>query len=458
MKKAALLFTLVVLTTAAAGCGKKPSFNYTFKYQKDPAVKELLNISPAYPAATFVVFSDPHYHDASLGTRGAAFEKYLADDRKLLRLSGELLDAGIAMMGAEQADFIIVAGDLTKDGERINHEKVKAKLDILAKRMKKIYVVPGNHDIRNGDAVRYRGDAVEPVDSIGPEDFRTIYASYGYTGPIAADKSSLSYVVEPVKGLWVLALDSCLWRDNKPGKHAHTGGEFSTATLQWLEDVLMKAKKEKKSLMAFMHHGVLEHYPTNEKFYGEYLVNHFEHIAALFAVYGVKLVFTGHFHAQDITMKKDGAGRFVFDIETGSFVTFPCPYRVVTIGPGQTARVESRFISSIASMKKGFRKHADDYVFNGTIKLADDALQGYKVAAKDRKLLSPEISRAYVVHLTGDEKKPANMLTTGSLGLMGKIALWFQGKLIEGWYTDLPPADNNITIDLNTGVVIQPGG
>lgn len=451
MKKLTVLCTLFLLTVSFAAFGKKHALAYTFKYQSDPEVKELLKITPNYPATRFAVFSDTHYHDASLGTSGKAFEEYLADDRKLLKQSGELLDEGIRMIGAEKPDFILVPGDLTKDGEKINHQRMRQKLGILAKSVRKIYVVPGNHDIMNGHAKRYNGDKVEPAETIASEDFRTIYAAYGYTAPLTADKSSLSYLVEPVKGLWVLALDSCLWRKQKQGGNPITDGEFSNETLQWIEDILIRAKREKKAVIAFMHHGIMEHYPSNEKYYGAYIVNNAEETADLFAAYGVRMVFTGHFHAQDITLMKQKDGeRFVYDIETGSFVTYPCPFRVVSINKGQQARIESRVIGSIPSMRQGFRKFARDYVFGGTVGMADKALKGYKVSKKDMKVLSPMVAEAYVVHLTGDEKKPEKMFPEG-LGLMGKVVLKFQGNLIKGWYTDLPPVDGRIVIDLKTG-------
>lgn len=451
MKKTTVLFALIVFAAASLGLNAKHASAYTFRYQKDPEVKELLKTMHDYPAARFAVMSDLHYYDASLGTSGKAFEDYLADDRKLLRQSGEILDEGIKIIGAEKADFILVPGDLTKDGEKINHQSVKRKLDVLAARVRKIYVVPGNHDIMNGHAKRYRGDTTEPVDTVSSEDFRKIYAAYGYAAPVASDKASLSYVVEPVGGLWVLALDSCLWRKQKPGGNPITDGEFTNETMQWIEDILIRSKREKKAVIAFMHHGIVEHYPHNEKFYGAYIVNNAEEVAGLFAAYGVRMVFTGHFHAQDITLHRQKDGKqFVFDIETGSFVTYPCPFRVVSISKGQQARIESRFIGSIASMRQGFRQYARRYVFEGTVGMADKALKGYRVSKKDMRVVSPVVAEAYVVHLTGDEKKPEKMFPEG-LGLMGKVVMRFQGNLIKGWYTDLPPADGRIVIDLKTG-------
>ncbi|HSV98108.1 MAG TPA: metallophosphoesterase [Spirochaetota bacterium] len=448
MKQLTILFVLIALTTATVSCGKTSYF----QYQKYPEVRSLLDITPDYPAVRFVVFSDTHFHDASLGSSGAAYTKYLKDDSKLLHLSGNILDAGIARIAAERPDFVLVPGDLTKDGERINHERFRDRIKSLAKRFPKIYVVPGNHDINNGMACRYNGDAIEPVETVTSAEFSKIYADYGYDGASAKDESSLSYVVEPAAGLWVLALDSCIYRDNKPGKHPETDGEFSEATLKWIEATLIRSKKEKKAVIAFSHHGIMEHYPYNERYYGRFVINQYERVSELFAAYGVKLVFTGHYHAQDITVKKlDTPGRFVFDIETGSFVTHPTPYRVITIDHGQKVRIESRFITSIASKREGFERYAYDYIYNGTLGMVEKALRKYRVSAKDIEAVAPDITRAYVAHLRGDEKKPEKPISASSPGLMGRVAMKFQGKLIEGWNTDLPPADNELEIDLKTG-------
>jgi len=50
--------------------------------------------------------------------------------------------------------------------------------------------------------------------------------------------------------------------------------------------------------------------------------------------------------------------------------------------------------------------------------------------------------------LAGDEIKPELMISNESLGIWGRFVLFMQQKLVEGWYTDLPPRDNQLTIDL----------
>ncbi|MFH2129416.1 MAG: hypothetical protein ABIK68_03500, partial [bacterium] len=111
----------------------------------------------------------------------------------------------------------------------------------------------------------------------------------------------------------------------------------------------------------------------------------------------------------------------------------------------------SRFIDAIPSHPEDFKTYREDYVFDGTIKLGDAALKKYMVSEKDRQRLNPQIARAYITHLRGDEVRPATILDKTELGLWGRLILALQGDLIDGWYTDLPPADNQVTIDLTDG-------
>jgi 3',5'-cyclic AMP phosphodiesterase CpdA len=108
----------------------------------------------------------------------------------------------------------------------------------------------------------------------------------------------LSYVVEPVEGLWVFGLDACRYKENQPGSHPHTDGRFSDETLEWIEAIALKGAEMNKKMIAFMHHGVLEHYKGQERFYGEYIVDDSKKVSKKFAELGINIVFTGHYHAR----------------------------------------------------------------------------------------------------------------------------------------------------------------
>ncbi len=45
---------------------------------------------------------------------------------------------------------------------------------------------------------------------------------------------------------------------------------------------------------------------------------------------GIRLIFTGHYHANDI-VDFTNEGKTLTDIETGSLVTPPSPYRIMTL-------------------------------------------------------------------------------------------------------------------------------
>ncbi|MFP4668219.1 MAG: metallophosphoesterase family protein [Desulfobacterales bacterium] len=448
-----ILWALAVVLLLLTGCGALKQPSPEFRYQKEKHAKELQDKEIEYPATEFVVMADPHYYHPSLGTSGPDFEAYMEGDRKMLTLSDEILDSAISKIRREKADFILICGDTTKDGEKINHLRFAEKIRDLHSSAK-IYVVPGNHDVANGVACRYTPEGTEPVENVSPEEFREIYSDFGYSGALQSDPSSLSYVAEPVEGLWVLALDSCLWRENEPGRHPVTDGRFSEDSLTWIEDILIKAKKKEKAVIAFMHHGLMEHYPANEKYYGEYVVDNSDTVTRLLAGYGVRLVFTGHFHAQDITAKqtKQPEGR-IFDIETGSLITYPCPYRKASISDDGVCTIESRFIESIDSMETGFRDHARQFAFKGTSGLAQSELEKHRVSEKGIQTLAPQIAEAHLAHLAGDEDPPGETLNTEGIGLMGRVVVFFQKDLVDGWWTDLRPEDNHLKIDLESGSV-----
>jgi 3',5'-cyclic AMP phosphodiesterase CpdA len=426
----------------------------TYQYESDSALRALLDKPATYPATSFIVVSDLHTYDPSLGTEGKAFEEYISADRKLLKESVELLETASGLIKNENANFVLIPGDLTKDGERASHELVAQYLKQLEASGKKIYVIPGNHDINNGWSYSYTGDTEQRVPNISPEEFVKIYGEFGYNEALFRDPNSLSYVAEPQAGLWLLALDSCRYKENVENQEPITGGKFSPQTLQWIEEMLGKAASEKKPVIAMMHHGVVEHYVGQAKNFPEYLVDDFPAISKLFAEYNVRLVFTGHYHAQDITEKSWSEGnKFLFDVETGSLVTYPCPYRVVNIDNSQKCAIRTERIQSIKSHPQGFQDYARAYLEQGITGIATKAIMGYKVDRAEAEKLAKQVAQAFAAHYAGDEKLPSEQeaIQQSGLSLPGWVVIQFRKNLVYGLWNDLPPPDNNVTLDLKTG-------
>ncbi len=402
---------------------------------------------PDYPAVRFMVFSDPHYFDSSLGSEGKALQDYLDSDRKLLKHSRELMEVALSSIIASDADFVLVPGDLTKDGEMINHRIMAGFLAEIENAGKKVFVVPGNHDINNPSAMRYSGDRTEKVETISPSEFADNYSAFGYGEAILRDANSLSYVAEPVDGLWLLGLDACRYKENPPAGHPITSGKFSPETMVWLEQVLEDARNQNKAVLTMMHHGAVEHYQDQKKLYGEYVVDGYKKVSALLAEYGARLVFTGHFHAQDITIKRFGDNRFVIDVETGSLVTWPCPVRTVSISSEQVLKVQSDFITGIPS-KPGFEEYSQKYVHDGISGIAANTLIGMKVDSTESWALSGQVADAFLAHYKGDEITPEEPFNMDGISFKGKFLIGFKKNLVKSLHSDLPPSDNILEISL----------
>ncbi|OGN88235.1 MAG: hypothetical protein A2Z74_00290 [Chloroflexi bacterium RBG_13_46_9] len=447
----ALLSVLLLINLpACSAVSKEPDF----KYKSDASIAALIESNNIpYPATNFIVFSDTHILSPELGT-GEALEKYLSEDRKLLRESTKIMDSLSESIKQEAGDFVIVTGDLTKDGEKVSHELMASYLNQIEKSGKQVYVVPGNHDILNPHAVRYEGDSSIPVPSVTPEQFAEIYGDFGFDEALYRDSDSLSYVVEPKSGLWLLALDACRYKENPGREDPVTDGAFSPKTLNWIEEMLIKARQQHKPVVVCMHHNVAEHYKGQEKYFSEYIVDNYVEVSRLFSAYGVRLVFTGHYHAQDITMVRfPGENQFLLDIETGSLVTYPCPYRLVQITAGQNLVVRSKNVTKIDGVTD-FEKYARDYIQSGIVTIALNTLEDYGVKSSAAEILAKQVGAAFSAHYAGDEKlSPGqSVLTSKGTGFMGWVVVLIRKAMITELWQDLYPPDNNVVINLETGI------
>jgi 3',5'-cyclic AMP phosphodiesterase CpdA len=451
---AALALVAVIATVVMLNRRPPPPPAPTFRYESDAAIRTILaQPAPAYPTLRFAVLSDPHLYDAALGTSGAAFEEYLSNDRKLLAESPALLETALAALSKEDIQFLLIPGDLTKDGERASHELMARYLAQFEAAGKQVYVIPGNHDVRNGKSERYGAEGAVRVPNISADDFARVYSPFGYAQAIRRDAASLSYVTEPVEGLWLLALDSCLYRENVEDHDPITNGRFSAATLQWLEEVLLEAARAGTPVLAVEHHNVLEHYQGQDKEFGDYLVDDHAAIARLLAAYHVRVIFTGHYHAQDVTEAREPDDTFLFDVETGSLVTYPCPYRVVSISAAQEMTIRSQDITAIPQRTTGFPAYAREAAFRGVAEIASRTIQGYHVGKAEADGLAAQVADAFMAHYAGDEALPPGVepIRTRGLSPMAWLVVNNRKALVQSLWRDLSPPDNNVTLDLRTG-------
>ncbi len=421
--------------------------------------------SPSATSAQFAVFSDPHLFDtAQLCPSGGCststeFQTYLAGDRKMLVESAEILDSVISDLNTRQLDFVIVSGDLTKDGELVDHQLMASKLAALKAAGKKVFVIPGNHDIYNPHAVSYKTSPTVPVTYTSPNDFKQIYADYGYKEAIFTDANSLSYIAEPVKGVWLFALDSCQYDTNIADNDPKTAGAFKQATLNWILDRLKDAKQQGKTVIGMMHHGILEHYTGQTVLFPDYVLTNYATVSKALSDNGLNVMFTGHFHANDITLK-DFSSSVLHDIETGSTVSAPSPYRIVNFDiANKKLAITTAKVTSIPSHLTDFVTYSQQYMRDGLTTLTPYQLaqtfgltyQQVMALIQAGTIPLDMIVNGFIAHYAGDEAPDTSTQQTYLTMMQSTDTLTKSlGQALYGIWTDLPPADNNVTITMNS--------
>jgi len=395
------------------------------------------------------VISDPHFYDSSLGTSGSAFEAYLNQDRKMLAESEAIFKAALGMIQEQRPSILFIPGDLTKDGEKINHEKMVQYLTDLEKTGVAVYVVPGNHDIMNPDAEKFDGANVLPVPSISPEEFAALYADFGYHEAVARDSHSLSYVTEPVPGIWLFGIDACQYKKNTATSPV-TSGSLSTETMAWLLGKLQEARQNGKVAMGMIHHGLLEHFIGQKTFFSEYVLDDYLTVSQQLAQAGLQMVFTGHFHAQDITMMTWPDGSTLYDVETGSLLSYPVPVRTLVLQPDLTVQITSQNVQSIDynTGGKAFPQYAMEFLTAGVLQLATAILTappeqgGYGIPAQQAALVAPSIADALIAHYSGNEIMTSQIQALiNTFMTSGDQNMTLLGTALTAIWTDLPPDD-----------------
>lgn len=394
------------------------------------------------------VVSDIHYMAASLlknnAASGAAFQTYLDQDPKLIQFSDPIFRKCIAQVLSDKPDILFIPGDLTKDGEKVSHQDLVKLLKQFDQAHVKVFVVPGNHDVNNPESVQYNGDNASPAPTITAAEFASFYSGYGYANAISRDPHSLSYVSQVTPGLWIMGLDACEYELNK--NVAIVGGRIKPETKQWALNWMAEAKKRHVVLFGMMHHGLVEHYTGQNLLDPGYVIDDYENVAHDFMMAGLSFMFTGHYHANDITSRTEG-DKILYDIETGSMVTAPIPYRIITIR-GTTMDIRTEYVKNITKALPGGLNLADyahkflSAHLDGTIGYAISN-PPYSLPVKLVGMGTPLLRNGFLAHFAGDEKiTPREQAKVDAFGQYVPPL----GNAINSLWTDLAPADNNLQL------------
>lgn len=298
-----------------------PAFSQNGSGQKEGKEPE----EPPYEPPYFIIASDLHYQSPLMTDFGEAFQNFVRnDDGKVVEYVDSITDAFLAEAAEKQPDALILSGDLTQNGEKVNHEELAKKLRLLESQGVPVVVIPGNHDINHPSAASFEGTEKKKADNINAEEFYSIYREFGYDEAMDRDENSLSYIYQADERYWLMMLDSCQYDpENK------IGGRIRKETLLWMEKWLERAREEQVMVIPVAHHNLLKEstlYPE------DCTLENAVQVIDLLEQYGLPVYISGHLHLQRV--KKHGNGGpsqaeesyGIYEIVSDSMVIPPCQY------------------------------------------------------------------------------------------------------------------------------------
>lgn len=384
------------------------------------------------------VITDMHYLSEKLMDGGYAVDDYVFVSGRNIKDTPAVLDKVLDDYLHSNIDVLLVCGDMTKDGEKQSHIDFAEKLKPLQDKGVRVFVIPGNHDINMPNAVEYKGNKTFPVPNVSPDEFSDIYAACGYKGALKYDASSLSYVAALNSKTWLLAIDAARYTVGPSST-----GRILPETEKWITDVLDEARAKGIQVIGMMHWGLTEHIMYQSMVFGDYLVTDWQRLRSLFADKGMKAVFTGHFHASDITAFTSDGGNTIYDIETGTLSAYPYAYRFVELD-AQGMDIATRNVTSVpanprlAADSKELMRKLTNRLAEGKLKKINPDLTA-EVSARFAEVLA----QIFILHAYGDEQADDHLKQ-----LMENLALALGNSAedMDEIQLDFPPADNNVKI------------
>lgn len=279
---------------------------------------------------SFWVISDTHLIADSLHDHGQAFSQMQKTSQgKDLYYQETALSAFVRMAQKKKPAAIIVTGDVTFNGERVSAEKFAEIFKPLEETQ--LLVLPGNHDIYDGWAREFRGKKQYYAGQISPRMWRNIFKT-SYKNAVSVDDKSLAYSVQLNPNYLLILADSNEYGKEESTTAPATAGFLGREQRRWIKAQLQYASENNLQVIFCMHHNLYAHNPAVNK---GYVVDDYRELRKLLAQYNVKLVFSGHIHAQNIMLPQDPCP--ATEVVTASFCSNDQGYGVVKVSPKEVS-------------------------------------------------------------------------------------------------------------------------
>lgn len=325
--------------------------------------------------------TDTHYYPLNYCYNGnvadTSYEAQIRTGKKLVAESSAFNVQALEEIVAQNPDYLLVTGDLTSDGEIQAHIEMSNLLRQLQNKIREngktsfqVFVTIGNHDVYNLSAKHYRNsgmntrcehlttryDITKLYSSLGypdlsNEEIEAYYATlndifyddlpydgifinsttannvnieYQYIdtdklGNLDYENGEISYIAYCPNDYVVLAIDEEI---SDAVVHHYGGGLFYDNTKDYILSKQSEDKFQDKSLLGIMHHNVVPHFESEDTLLKDFTIYGWKETTDFFADLGIRYMFTGHMHSNDIATHSSFNGNIINDIETSSTISY----------------------------------------------------------------------------------------------------------------------------------------
>jgi predicted MPP superfamily phosphohydrolase len=228
--------------------------------------------------------------------------------------------------------------------------------------------------------LNYEGYSFEQALQNSPiEKRRYLEQSSGWMIPDA------SYVVEPVAGIWLLALDGNVYShggdtsalDSSDWKGSSIGFNLASKAkrhqLDWIKSISDEAKRRDKMLISFSHYPLVDfHDGASEDM--KSLFGESKHqlvrvpnadVSQLYADAGIRLHFAGHMHINDTGILQVENENRLINIQVPSLAAFPPAYKIMSLLDSQTITIQTQTLKSVKDFDELFDLYQMEHAWLG---------------------------------------------------------------------------------------------
>ena len=320
---------------------------------------------------SLAIIADLHHFSETLTDGGLAYRLRASSDQKCLAESGAIIDAAFEQIAQSDCDAVLIAGDLSNDGEKVCHDEILKKLRKLQEK-KPVYLVYSTHDwCCNGDAKRYEGDkSFKDVDTVTADYLRHFYKDFGENQSYDTyenDIGAVSYAVKLNDKVRFIGLND---DRNGEGKAGYCPEHF-----EWILRQVKDAKANGETVIMMEHHLVLA--GISRLINGGQMIGDADKRAEALAQAGVDFIIVGHSHMQRTTRYVSENGNVMHQINVGALCGHPSPITMLTIG-------DDEYKIDVDHVKK-FTYNGNEYTNEYITEHTKDLLMGLLNAAANDK-------------------------------------------------------------------------